>query len=230
MYCIHSYFPKELSSNLDRLSKNLTHFSAEKELNIQSDKYTNFKFMDLTSSYIQFKNNAIKLKNGSSVAVIPPFCQVAEFYENFCKYIILRFEGKRKYYRENYPDMDIRELSDFIKNYKGNKEKVLIEISGMCKDCNLNKKSFTYMTLNQGKLKQYISGAKEYFSKETNHNYYTYSDEKDELHIVWLEDNTSISLIHNFIKEKKVGGIHWKNPANVADGNWEAMKAIFSHL
>ncbi|MBO5454865.1 MAG: hypothetical protein J6A69_13015 [Clostridia bacterium] len=232
MHCIHAIFSPEQISLTQRFSKNLTCFSVEGAPKINADKYTSLYPVNLFTTFDRFKSNVNSLAKieYNAVIILPPFPEVADFYTNFCQYVILRFEGKRKYYKDNYPDMRIEELEEFCHSYKGDKSKILFEISALCKDCNINRQSFNYFSLSQAKLKQYVNGSKMFFDKNTMHNYYTYCDENDEVHIMWYEDNDSISEFHNIIKENDFGGISWKNPVLAADGNWEAMNAVYSHL
>ena len=232
MHCIHTIFTPEQISLTQRFAKNLTCFSIEGSPKIDAEKYTNFYPFNFFGNFDNFNKNVNQLMklNKKAVVIIPPFTRVAEFYSNFCEYVILRFEGKRKYYKENFPDMRTEEIIEFCENYTGDKNKILFEISALCKDCNINRQTFNYFSLSQARLKQYVKGSKYFYDDYTKHNYYTYCDESGEVHIMWYEDNQSISKIHNIIKENNFGGISWKNPALAADGNWEAMNAVFSHL
>ena len=232
MHCIHSIFAPGQISLAERINKNLTCFSVEGAPELKYEKYTGLLPVNLFGTFDRFENNVSYLRkiNGKAIIIIPPFANVADFYANFCEYVILRFEGKRKFYKDNFPDIYDAEILDFCRNFHGNRDKILFEISPMSKDCNINRRTFNYFSLSQAKLKQYIKGSKVFFEEQTNHNYYTYSDENNELHILWYEDNDSISKIHNIIKKEGFAGINWRNPSALTDGNWEAMTSIYNHL
>lgn len=232
MHTIHTIFTIEQISGINRFLKNLTIYSVEGAPPLNKENYSNLLPLDFTSSFPEFRQNVTKLcnLNKKAVVILPPFPDVVEFYLCFCEFVIVRFEGKRKFFRENYPDMTLSELYHFDNNFKGNKEKTLIEFSGVCKDCNINAGTFKYFTLSQANLKMYVKGSSLFKDELSTHNYYTYTDEQNSLHIVWFEDNLSISSYYNFLKEKNYGGISWKNPSHTADGNWEAMYSVKSKL
>lgn len=228
MHTIHTVFTPEQISATDRFMKNLTLFSIEGAPDIEKEKYSGLLPVNLMNSFQNFKQNAEKLirSKKKTFVILPPFPNVIDFYLSFCEFVIVRFEGKRKYYRENYPDMTIDELKDFDKNLNCDRQRILIEFSGICKDCNINTQTYRYFTLSQANLKMHIKGSMLFCENSLIHNYYSYVDNENNLHIVWLEDNFSISSYYNFLKEKNYGGVSWKNPSHAADGNWEAMYSV----
>ena len=131
----------------------------------------------------------------------------------------------RYFKSHNSPYVTLNQLNKALKDFKEFKEKILISLSPMATDYNLDNDVCIPLTLNQAILKANIKSLPIYFSEEIGASYFTYS--KNQSHLVWIEDTKSLALKHNLIKESGYRGIYWENPYSLLEGNWEALSEVW---
>jgi hypothetical protein len=224
MFVIHGIFN---SAPTERLISNLTEFSYMGKFRFAHQKAYCGEIFDFSKKYGLFDKNVSILNSFPKKGVIlPPSIKIAEFYEKFSDFLIIRFPVSE-------PLKPALQMSDFQKvltKFEPLKHKTLIELSGECIDFNMHTTAFDILSYNQAILKCAIKGAKTFFDECSFSSYYTYLDDNNNPHLVFMEDTKSISRKHNLVKDSGFLGICWKDVSKVADGNWESLKGAYQNL
>lgn len=224
MFVIHGIFK---DAPTERLLCNLTQFSAISRSNFSHSKCYEGEIFDFSKSYMHYEKNLTLLNSFPQKGVIlPPVVKVAEFYADYTDFIIIRFP----YIEPLKPSTQLPFFKKILADFEKIRHKTLIELSGESADFNMHTWDFEIYTYNQSILKCAIKGSKVFFDESSFSSYYTYSDEQNIPHLVFMEDTKSISKKHNLIKDSGFLGLCWKDVSKVADGNWESLKGAYQSL
>lgn len=224
MFVIHGIFN---SMPTERHIRNLTEFSCSKEFGFIHNKEYQGKIFDFTRTYNLYEKNVTLLNSFPQKGVIlPPAIKIAEFYEKFSDFIIIRFPVTKPLTPATPLHFFEKTLSEFEKL----KSKVLIELSGESIDFDMYTADFEVLNYNQAILRCAIKGSKTFFDQNSFYSYFTYLDDANKPHLVFTEDTKSISQKHNIIKGMKFKGICWKDVHLMSDGNWESLKGAYQNL
>ncbi len=224
MFVIHGIFN---STPTERLVSNLTDFSTLKQFKFIHSKAMVGEIFDFSVSFGQYEKNVSFLNCFPKKGIIlPPAIKIAEFYEKFSDFLIIRFPLNEPLRPHTPLPFFEKTLAEFEKL----KHKTLIELSGESVDFNMHTAKAQILSYNQAILKCATKGSKTFFDESSYSSYFTYLDEQKSPHLVFMEDTKSISKKHNLVKSRKFKGICWKDVHLMADGNWESLKGAYQNL
>ncbi len=156
------------------------------------------------------------------VALIPPNY---ELWKNEIEQMEAAVVTFRYFHYQNAPFVTKKQLEDVLLLFEPVKHKILIELSAMGADFNLDKEIHIPLTANQATLKACVKSCPIFFSPEIGSAYFTY--QATDTHLVWFENTQSIAYKHNLIKKNGFKGIYWNNPYALTEGNWESLYEIW---
>ena len=224
MFVIHGIFQNPPTQ---RLLCNVTQFSTTSKSGFIHEKCYNGEIFDFSKTFNLFERNVSILNSFPKKGVtLPPSIKLAEFYEKFSDFLIIRFPISAPL----MPASPLKFFKKTLAEFETLKHKTLIELSGESIDFNMRTTAFEILSYNQAILKCAIKGSKTFFDETSFSSYYTYLDEENNPHLVFMEDTKSISHKHNLVKEMKFKGICWKDMHLMADGNWESLKGAYQNL
>lgn len=162
------------------------------------------------------------LNDESEALIVPPAYVLWQKEIEKCANAILSF---RYFHYEKGPYVTKEFLEKSLSEFYTVKEKILVSLTPMCIDYNLKNGNSIPLTLNQAMLKQHIKSSELFFDSDIGSSYFTYN--KENPHLVWVEDTKSLSYKHNLIKSMGFKGIYWENPYGLLEGNWESLYGIW---
>lgn len=161
-------------------------------------------------------------ENHKNIVFFPPSYPLWKDYLKKVDVAVLTF----KYFTyQNSPYVTLSMLNDALNDFVEFKDKILVAISPMGFDYNLDKEINIPITNNRATLKANVKGAKVYYSEEIGAPYFTYS--APDTHLIWFENTLSIATKHNLIKKYGYRGIYYEHPEGFFEGNWEALYEIY---
>lgn len=146
-------------------------------------------------------------------------------WKEFLKKIDIAVLTFKYFTYQNSPYVTLPQLNEALKSFSEFKDKILVAISPIGKDYNLDKEIHIPITNNRANLKASVKGSKIFYCEEMGAPYFTYS--APDTHLIWFENTLSLATKHNLIKECGYKGVYYEHPEGFFEGNWEALYEIY---